>query len=185
MRELFCAQSVTKIPNWKTLRCLNIGFILTFLKKLMLGIWQRLLQNWALYNQFSEGTFLCPIPIENCTPLKKILSCLNIGFILTCLKKLMLRICQRLLQNWAFYNQFSEGTFLCPIPIENRTPLKKSLSCLNISFILTFLKKFMLRIWQDCFRTEHFTTNLVREVFCAQSRSKIVRPSKKFWAASI
>ena len=99
----------------------------------MLRIWQILLQNWACYNQFSEGSFLCPILIENCTPLKKILRCLNIGFILTFLKKLMMRNWQRLLQNWAFYNQFSEGSFLCPIPIENCTPLNKILSCLNIA----------------------------------------------------
>ena len=45
----------------------------------MLRIWQILLQNWACYNQFSEGSFLCPILIENCTPLNKILSCLNIA----------------------------------------------------------------------------------------------------------
>ena len=66
------------VPD-KILCCLNIGFILTCLKKLMLRIWQRLLQNWAFYNQFSEGSFLCPILIENCTPLNKILSCLNIA----------------------------------------------------------------------------------------------------------
>ena len=43
---------------------------------------------------------MCPIPIENCTPLKKILNCLNIGFILTFLKTLMLKTWQRLLQNF-------------------------------------------------------------------------------------
>ena len=32
---------------------------------------QRLLQNWAFYNQFSKVIFLCPIPIENCTYMKK------------------------------------------------------------------------------------------------------------------
>ena len=135
------------VPD-KILSCFNIGFILTFLKKRMLKIWQRLLKNWVFYNQFSKGSFFCPILVENCTPLKTILSCLNIGFILTFLKKLMLRIWQRLLQNWAFYNQFSKVTFLCPIHIENRTPLKKFLGCLNVGLILTVLKKLMLRIWQ-------------------------------------
>ena len=166
-----------RTPLKKILSCLSIGFILTFLKKLMLKNWQRLLQNWAFLNQFSEESFLCPICYKNLTPLKKFLSCFNIGFILTFLKKLMLRICQPLLQNWAFYNQFSKVIFLCPIPIENCTPLKKILGCLNIGLILTFLK--------DCFRIERFTTNLARWFFYAQSRSKIVRPSKKFWAASI
>ena len=46
----------------KILSCLNTGFILTFLKKLMLRIWQILLQNWEFYNQFSEGKFFVPNP---------------------------------------------------------------------------------------------------------------------------
>ena len=33
---------------------------------------------------------------------------------------------------------------------------------------------------KDCFRTEHFTTNLAREVFCPQSRAKNVRTWKNF-----
>ena len=49
--------------------------------------------------QYSKVIFLCPIPIENCHVPDEILCCLNIGFILTYLKKLMLRIWQRLLQN--------------------------------------------------------------------------------------
>ena len=142
----------------------------------MLRNWQRLLQNWAFYNQFSEGSFLCPIPIENCTPLKKILRCLNIGFILTFLKKLMLRNWQRLLQNWAFYNQFSKGSF-CP---QSRA---KNVLTWKFFELPQYRNPKILhgkKIGKDCFRTERFRTNLAREVFCPQSRTKNVRTWKNF-----
>jgi hypothetical protein len=43
-------------------------------------------------------------------------------------------------------NIASELSILEPICYKNRTPLKFFLSCLNIGFILNFLKKLMLKI---------------------------------------
>ena len=73
---------------------------------------------------------------------EKILCCLNIGFILTCLKKLMLRIWQRLLQNWGFYGQFSQGSVLCNrlavFAWGNPTIVGQNITCLDKD---TFMKK--------------------------------------------
>ena len=178
-------QIENRTPLKKFLGCLNVGLILTVLKKLLLRIWQWLLHKWAFYNPFSKVIFLCPIPIENGTLLKKILGCLNIGLILTFPKKLMLRIWQRLLQNWAFCNQFSKVIFLFPIPIENGMPLKKILGCLKIGFILTFLKKIILRIWQRLLHDWAFYNQFSKVIFLCPIPIENCTYMKFFWTASI
>ena len=53
----------------------------------------------SVLEPITQGVFFVPNPDQKLYVPDKILCCLNIGFILTCLKKLMLRIWQRLLQN--------------------------------------------------------------------------------------
>ena len=53
----------------------------------------------SLLQPIKQGDFFVPNPDQKLYVHEKFLCCLNIGFILTCLKKLMLRIWQRLLQN--------------------------------------------------------------------------------------
>ena len=95
---------------------------------------------------------MCPICDKSCTPLKKILCCLNIAFILTGLKKRMLRIWQRLHQNQGF-SWKSVQIYMVEWKI---------LGCLNIGFILTFLKKLMLRIWQRLLQNQGFSWKSVQ-----------------------
>ena len=78
----------------------------------------------SVLEPIQQGEFFEPNLIQKQYVHEEILCCLNIGFILTCLKKLMLRIWQRLLHNLALQNLFRKRSSFCPISFKNLIYMK-------------------------------------------------------------